>query len=215
MNQRKSPYRSVVAKTPILQPQILQPHLAQAGGGSKVNASFSLHNLHEGTSDNASEQGGGGQSIEQMDAALHPPPVQQAPRQGDDLDDVRQLLLAKQTILCELIGSGNYAQVYKGMNQKTKKVVAIKVISLTKANSNYRSHFLPQELAIIKKLKHPRIVKLFTISQVGNKIVLVMEFAANGTMSDWVANHGAFVEKYAWSKFFYVKNVRFNRIHCL
>lgn len=116
----------------------------------------------------------------------------------DDLAEVRRLLESKNSILQERIGSGTYAEVYRAVNYRTKKVVAVKIIDLTKATDNYRFNFLPQELEIIRRLKHPRIVKIFTISQVGNKVVLIMEFAARGTLSEWIIQNGSFNEKNSW-----------------
>ena len=119
----------------------------------------------------------------------------------DELADVRRLLEGKEETLHEIIGSGNFADVYRGVNRRLNKVVAVKIIDLKKTSAHYREQLLPQEIAIIRKLKHPRIVKIYHISQVGFKVVLVMEFAAKGTMSDLIMKIGALREPVAWSLF--------------
>lgn len=117
----------------------------------------------------------------------------------DDLAEVRRLLESKNSALYEYIGSGTYAAVYRGVDLNSKKVVAIKVIDLTKVNLNYRANFLPSELSVIHRLNHNRIVKTYSMSQIGNKVVLVMEFAARGTLSDLIAAKGSFNESNACS----------------
>lgn len=90
----------------------------------------------------------------------------------DTLNDVRRLLESKDETLHELVGSGSFADVYRGVNRRLNKVIAVKIIDLMKASEHYRDKLLPQEIAIIKQLKHPRIVKIYHISQVGYKVVL-------------------------------------------
>ena len=119
----------------------------------------------------------------------------------DDLADVRKMLEDKDETLHELVGSGTFADVYRGVNHQLNKVVAVKIIDLMKASAHYRDQLLPQEIAIIKQLKHPRIVKIFHISQVGFKVVLVMEYAAKGTMSDLIIQIGTLREPVAWTMF--------------
>lgn len=114
-----------------------------------------------------------------------------------DLADLRLLLKTKQTSMFEQIGAGSYAVVYRGVNHQNKKDVAIKIINLAKASQNYRQEFLRNELAVSGKLRHKRIIKIYSISQVGKKVMIVMEFAPNGTMSDLVQQHGSLNEKLA------------------
>ena len=88
----------------------------------------------------------------------------------DELSNVRKLLASKNETLHELIGTGTFADVYRGVNHRLNKVIAVKIIDLKKTSEHYRTTLLPQEIAIIRKLKHPRIVKIYHISQVDNKV---------------------------------------------
>lgn len=119
----------------------------------------------------------------------------------DDLQDVRQFLAKKDETLHEVVGTGTFADVYRGVNRRLNKVIAVKIIDLKKTSAHYREKLLPMEISIIKQLKHPRIVKIFFIAQVGYKVVLGMEFASKGTLSDLICSIGALKEPVAWTIF--------------
>ena len=111
---------------------------------------------------------------------------------------VRDFLSKKNYNLIESIGTGNYAEVYKAFNITTNKLVAVKVIDLTKTGDNYRLGFLQREIAIISQLKHPGIIKHYEVDQTSNRIFMVMKFCSNGTVTDWLRDRGAFTEVMAW-----------------
>lgn len=128
-------------------------------------------------------------------------PVSKIFEKDDDLKDVRQHLESKDETLHEVVGTGTFADVYRGVNRRLNKVIAVKIIDLRKTSAHYREQLLPQEIAIIKQLKHPRIVKIYHISQVGYKVILAMEFASKGTFSDMICAIGALRESIAWKLF--------------
>ena len=110
---------------------------------------------------------------------------------------VKQFLKSKNYELICSIGSGNYAEVYKAYDETHKKHVAVKVIQLAKANARYRKKFLPMEVEILKECKHPNIIKMYEMNQTNNKVYMIMEFAANGPLADWLKNRGALTESTA------------------
>jgi serine/threonine protein kinase len=95
------------------------------------------------------------------------------------------------------LGSGRYAEVFKVVDLKQQKSVAIKVIDLKKSEENYRKNFLPEELKIIQKCKHNNIIKLYEICQKYNRVFMIMEFAPGGTIAELLRKKGVFNESTA------------------
>lgn len=83
-----------------------------------------------------------------------------------------------------LIGTGNYARVYKGTFLGNNKELAIKSINLTRTSENYRQKFLPRELSILKRVNHVNICKIYEIIQVADRIFIIMQFCQRGTIAD-------------------------------
>lgn len=119
----------------------------------------------------------------------------------NQLVEVKRRLTAMNHVICELVGRGTYAEVYRGRNEDAGKDVAIKVIALTEANRHYQETFLQNEIEVIQKLKHRRIIRLYSIFQVDNKIVMVMEYAERGTLGDLISKRGALRELPSWAMF--------------
>jgi tRNA A-37 threonylcarbamoyl transferase component Bud32 len=122
-------------------------------------------------------------------------------KESKEFSLVKNFMASRNYVVSESIGSGNYAEVYKAFSLAHKKNVAVKVIDLKKANENYRVNFLPREIKILPQLKHPAIIKIYEISQTSNKIFMVMELAAKGTIADWLREFGSFSEGMAWAMF--------------
>ncbi|CAG4941920.1 unnamed protein product [Colias eurytheme] len=75
----------------------------------------------------------------------------------------------------EKIGEGTYGIVYKGKNKITGQYVALKKIRLESEDEGVPSSAL-REIALLKKLNHPNIVKLENVLMEGNKLYLILEF---------------------------------------
>ena len=124
-----------------------------------------------------------------------------ADKKTKELNAVKEFFAKRQGIryqLTESIGSGNYAEVYKAWYSERSRFVAIKAIDLTKDNENYRENFLKTEMQIITRLKHQHIVKHYEMAQAKNKVYMIMEYCANGSVTDWLRDKGAFSEATAW-----------------
>ncbi|KAE8728112.1 CBL-interacting serine/threonine-protein kinase 12 [Hibiscus syriacus] len=82
----------------------------------------------------------------------------------------------------KLLGCGAFAKVYHARNVDTGQSVAIKVVSKKKV---YKGGFMAQvkrEIAIMRRLRHPNIVKLIEVLATKAKIYFVMEFAKGGEL---------------------------------
>lgn len=122
------------------------------------------------------------------------------PNEIDPTRDAQETLEDAQSLkhfkIIALVGTGNYARVYKAMSSRGKEL-AIKSINLTKTSENYRKKFLPRELTILKKVNHNNICKIREILQVADRIFIVMQFCSRGTIADLLHRNGPFSEPVA------------------
>ena len=75
----------------------------------------------------------------------------------------------------EKIGEGTYGIVYKAVNIETKRVVALKQIRMDSDEEGIPSTTI-REIAVLKDLKHPNIVELIEVVNVGNVLYLAFEY---------------------------------------
>ncbi|XWS35398.1 hypothetical protein CRYUN_Cryun21dG0122900 [Craigia yunnanensis] len=82
----------------------------------------------------------------------------------------------------KLLGCGAFAKVYHARNVRTGQSVAIKAVSKQKV---FKGGFMVQvkrEIAIMRRLHHPNIVKLIEVLASKTKIYFVIEFAKGGEL---------------------------------
>lgn len=103
--------------------------------------------------------------------------------------------ILKRYKIMHLIGTGNYARVYKAIFTPNNKELAIKSINLAKTSDSYKQKFLPRELSILKRLNHVNVCKIYEIIQVTDRIFIVMQYCSRGTIADLLQkNQGPFNE---------------------
>lgn len=93
---------------------------------------------------------------------------------------------AGEKLLCELgyrlghtLGEGSFSKVKAATSDKYKGPLAIKVVDRRRAPPAFVYKFLPRELSIVRKIRHPNIVRIFELIEVCNgKLYIVMEAAA-------------------------------------
>ncbi|CAK90075.1 unnamed protein product (macronuclear) [Paramecium tetraurelia] len=80
------------------------------------------------------------------------------------------------------IGSGYSSKVYKGQHIKTNQVVAIKVISSQTYTSPIQKSLLKNEIAILLRIDHPHLLRVYEISQSANNTYIVSELCNEGSL---------------------------------
>ena len=83
-----------------------------------------------------------------------------------------------------VIGTGAFSKVYKGTNDQTKEVVAIKVIEMATIKNQTFVNLLQNEVNVMKGLNHPNIVRLEDVYNTPNNIYLVTEFCNSGDVGE-------------------------------
>jgi len=95
------------------------------------------------------------------------------------------------------LGEGSYAKVKCAFWNEINRRVAIKIINKKKAPKDFQTRFLPRELDIMKRVKHPNIIELFEILPLNGKVYLIMEMAGHGDLLEYIKLRGAIPEEKA------------------
>ncbi|CAD8066867.1 unnamed protein product [Paramecium sonneborni] len=86
--------------------------------------------------------------------------------------------------LNDILGEGYSSQVYKGIHNETKQVVAIKVINFQTLVTPISQSLLKNEINIIKQLNHENLMKVYEVFQTRNNIYLICEFCSDGDLAN-------------------------------
>ncbi|KAD6453035.1 hypothetical protein E3N88_07740 [Mikania micrantha] len=96
-------------------------------------------------------------------------------------DDGGTIILNKYH-LTSLLGRGSFAKVYHGRRLTDGSSVAIKVIGKPTTGDPFMEPRLLREVAAMRRLNHPNILRLHEVMATKTKIYLVMELAAGGEL---------------------------------
>ena len=75
----------------------------------------------------------------------------------------------------ELIGQGSFGRVYKCMDKKTGRIIAVKQIELGYVDKESLESF-HQEIKILSRLKHKNIVEYYGCEEDKNHLSILLEF---------------------------------------
>jgi serine/threonine protein kinase len=92
-------------------------------------------------------------------------------------------ILSDRYQLKELIYQGEFSIVYKGLDLKLKRDVAIKLIDSSLVNREFKTRF-KREIDIMLKLDHPNIVPIYDYSIDDNSIYYVMKFIKGDSLKE-------------------------------
>ncbi|KAL2173496.1 uncharacterized protein P884DRAFT_232149 [Thermothelomyces heterothallicus CBS 202.75] len=140
------------------------------------------------------------QSTDDQDEDAAPPPVVAT---ADPADETRRggrsrhdhSRREKQTkfgefILGNTIGEGEFGKVKLGWKQEGGVQVAIKLIKKDQVGNNpTRMAKIMREVAILKQLTHPNIVRLHKMEESDRHYGIVLEYASGGELFDYILNH--------------------------
>ncbi|KAJ6820604.1 CBL-interacting serine/threonine-protein kinase 14-like [Iris pallida] len=93
-----------------------------------------------------------------------------------------------------LLGCGAFAKVYHARNLRSGSSVAIKCISKIRVVRTGLVPNIKREISIMRRLRHPHVVRLLEVLATRSKIYFVMEFVKGGELFSRIANKGRLPE---------------------
>ncbi|XP_055330954.1 serine/threonine-protein kinase SIK3-like [Paramacrobiotus metropolitanus] len=99
-----------------------------------------------------------------------------------------------------VLGKGNFAVVRMGTHIPTGEKVAVKIIEKKKiSHENLQKVY--REIGVMKRLRHPNVIRLYHTLETVDYVFLVTEYAENGEVFDYIVSKGRLKEDVA-RKFF-------------
>lgn len=91
------------------------------------------------------------------------------------------------------LGEGSFGKVKLATHRFTKQEVALKIISRKKLISRDMAGRVEREIQYLQLLRHPHIIKLYTVITSPTDIIMVLEYAG-GELFDYLVKHGKMAE---------------------
>lgn len=91
------------------------------------------------------------------------------------------------------LGEGSFGKVKLAIHKGTKQKVALKIISRKRLASTDMAGRVEREIEYLQLLRHPHIIKLYTVIKTDNEIIMVLEYAG-GELFDHIVQHGRLSE---------------------
>jgi carbon catabolite-derepressing protein kinase len=123
-------------------------------------------------------------------------PAMHAPRQRSSKGYER---LGQYNVL-KTLGEGSFGKVKLATHMSSGQKVALKIISRKKLVTRDMAGRIEREIQYLQLLRHPHIIKLYTVITMPGEIVMVLEYAG-GELFDYIVKNGKMAEDKA-RKFF-------------
>ncbi|KAI0594631.1 protein kinase SNF1 [Biscogniauxia sp. FL1348] len=94
------------------------------------------------------------------------------------------------------LGEGSFGKVKLAVHRMTGQQVALKIIARKKLISRDMVGRVEREIEYLQLLRHPHIIKLYTVIKTPNEIIMVLEYAG-GELFDYIVSHGKLDEQQA------------------
>nr|CAB3503510.1 unnamed protein product [Digitaria exilis] len=93
--------------------------------------------------------------------------------------------------LGKLLGKGSFAKVYHALHLETGEQVAIKIMDKVHlSKSGVLQKQVMREIDIMRRVRHPNIVRIHEVMATKRSIFVVMEFVAGGSLDAYLAGRG-------------------------
>ncbi|XP_076019044.1 serine/threonine-protein kinase DCLK2-like [Genypterus blacodes] len=93
----------------------------------------------------------------------------------------------------KVIGDGNFAVVKECVERSTGQEFALKVID--KARCCGKEHLIENEVAVLRRVRHPSIIQLIEVDDTPTQLFLVMELVKGGDLFDAITSSTKYSER--------------------
>ncbi|XP_047194758.1 serine/threonine-protein kinase DCLK2 [Hippoglossus stenolepis] len=93
----------------------------------------------------------------------------------------------------KVIGDGNFAVVKECVERSTGKEYALKIID--KARCCGKEHLIENEVAVLRRVRHPSIIQLIEVDETPSQLFLVMELVKGGDLFDAITSSTKYSER--------------------
>ncbi|KAI0479573.1 protein kinase SNF1 [Xylaria cf. heliscus] len=98
--------------------------------------------------------------------------------------------------IIKTLGEGSFGKVKLAVHRSTGQQVALKIIARKKLISRDMVGRVEREIEYLQLLRHPHIIKLYSVIKTQNEIIMVLEYAG-GELFDFIVARGKLDELYA------------------
>ena len=110
----------------------------------------------------------------------------------------RAVLANRGFLVKQTLGSGSYSKVkFAHCFDFERDKAAVKIVDRNKAPRDFQQRFLPREIEIWPKLKHPHIIRLLDIFEDSRRVYMILEYGENGDVLRYIQRSGAIKEPMA------------------
>ncbi|KAH0559475.1 hypothetical protein GP486_004010 [Trichoglossum hirsutum] len=100
--------------------------------------------------------------------------------------------LGQYTVI-KTLGEGSFGKVKLAVHEVSKQKVALKIISRRKLINRDMAGRVEREIQYLQLLRHPHIIKLYTVITTPSEIIMVLEYAG-GELFDYIVQNGKMAE---------------------
>ncbi|XP_024143878.1 serine/threonine-protein kinase DCLK2 [Oryzias melastigma] len=93
----------------------------------------------------------------------------------------------------KVIGDGNFAVVKECVERATGQEFALKIID--KARCCGKEHLIENEVAVLRRVRHPSIIQLIEVDETPTQLFLVMELVKGGDLFDAITSSTKYSER--------------------
>ena len=95
---------------------------------------------------------------------------------GENYSSLKEEEIICDFIIKEKLGEGAFGSVRLGINKQTNEKVAIKILEKNKIKKYEDKLRIQREIELLKKLRHPNIVRLYSIIETEKQFILITEY---------------------------------------
>ena len=99
--------------------------------------------------------------------------------------------------LSKTLGIGSFGKVKLATHERTGYKVAIKILNRNKIRKLDMAAKVRREIANLKRLSHPHIIRLYQVIHTPSDIFVVIEYVSGGELFDYIVQKGRLSESEA------------------